>query len=145
MHMHSLAVLPLTSKCNQVVFLDADTMVVQVKKKSDIFYSKHVGSRGPIQELTILYSLLFQPIDELFDYPQFSAAVDIGGVLNTGVFVAEPNVATYQDIMNTYENTPSYNRGDQGFLNYYFNQSADILPGNYNLMIKFTVSVSNER
>jgi hypothetical protein len=43
-------------------------------------------------------------------------------------------------MMNTYENAPSYNRGDQGFINYYFNQSAHPLPGNYNLMIKFTVS-----
>lgn len=60
--------------------------------------------------------------------------------MNTGVFVAEPNADTYKDIMATYENAPSYNRGDQGFLNYYFNQSANFLPGNYNLMIKFTVS-----
>ncbi|OBZ91405.1 Glycogenin-1 [Choanephora cucurbitarum] len=91
----------------KIVFLDADTMVVQ-------------------------------PLDELFDYPQFSAAVDIGGVLNTGVFVAEPNEETYRDIMATYLNAPSYNRGDQGFLNYYFNQTAHTLPGNYNLMVKFT-------
>ncbi|KAI9482863.1 MAG: nucleotide-diphospho-sugar transferase [Benjaminiella poitrasii] len=91
----------------KVVFLDADTMVVQ-------------------------------NIDELFNYPQFTAAVDIGGVLNTGVFVAEPNKETYQDIMKTYETAPSYNKGDQGFLNYYFNRSANPLPGNYNLMIKFT-------
>lgn len=61
--------------------------------------------------------------------------------MNTGVFVAEPNRDTYQDIMNTYETAPSYNRGDQGFLNHYFNQSANFLPGNYNLMIKFTVRV----
>ncbi|KAI8984011.1 nucleotide-diphospho-sugar transferase [Mycotypha africana] len=77
-------------------------------------------------------------MDELFEYPQFSATVDIGGVLNTGVFVAEPNMDTYTDLMNTYENAPSYNKGDQGFLNYYFNQSAKPLPGNYNVMIKFT-------
>ncbi|KAI9258298.1 hypothetical protein EDC94DRAFT_166796 [Helicostylum pulchrum] len=40
--------------------------------------------------------------------------------------------------MRTYEKAPSYNRGDQGFLNYYFNQSIHPLPGNYNLMVKFT-------
>ncbi|KAL7319851.1 hypothetical protein PS15m_002938 [Mucor circinelloides] len=91
----------------KVVFLDADTMVVN-------------------------------NIDELFGYPQFTAAVDIGGVLNTGVFVAEPNAETYKDIMATYEKAPSYNKGDQGFLNYYFNKTANPLPGNYNLMIKFT-------
>lgn len=75
----------------------------------------------------------------MFEYPQFSAVVDIGGVVNTGVFVAEPNTDTYHDIMRTYEKAPSYNRGDQGFLNYYFNQSIHPLPGNYNLMVKFTV------
>ncbi|KAI7896604.1 nucleotide-diphospho-sugar transferase, partial [Mucor mucedo] len=77
-------------------------------------------------------------IDELFDYPEFTAVVDIGGVLNTGVFVAEPSMKTYLDIMDTYESSPSYNKGDQGFLNYYFNQSVHHLPGNYNLMVKFT-------
>ncbi|KAI8088071.1 nucleotide-diphospho-sugar transferase [Gilbertella persicaria] len=82
--------------------------------------------------------MVTQPINELFDYPEFSAAVDIGGVLNTGVFVAEPNKGTYKDIMNTYSDAPSYNKGDQGFLNYYFNQTAHYLPGNYNLMVKFT-------
>ncbi|KAI8367102.1 nucleotide-diphospho-sugar transferase [Blakeslea trispora] len=91
----------------KVVFLDADTMVVQ-------------------------------PLDELFDYPEFSAVVDIGGVLNTGVFVAEPKEETFKDIMSTYLNAPSYNQGDQGFLNYYFNKTTHPLPGNYNILVKFT-------
>lgn len=77
----------------------------------------------------------------MFDYPEFTAVVDIGGVLNTGVFVAEPNIKTYLNMMETYESSPSYNKGDQGFLNYYFNQSVHHLPGNYNLMVKFTVSI----
>ncbi|CAO3689838.1 unnamed protein product [Rhizopus stolonifer] len=83
-------------------------------------------------------TMVVKSIDDLFDYPQFSAVVDIGGVLNTGVFVAEPNKETYEDIMKTYENAPSYNKGDQGFLNFYFNQTVNFLPGYYNLMIKFT-------
>ncbi|KAI8644704.1 glycosyl transferase family 64 domain-containing protein [Parasitella parasitica] len=82
--------------------------------------------------------MVVNKIDELFEYPQFTAAVDIGGVLNTGVFVAEPDAETYKDIMATYESAPSYNKGDQGFLNYYFNKTANPLPGNYNLMVKFT-------
>ncbi|KAG1462734.1 hypothetical protein G6F55_002801 [Rhizopus delemar] len=83
-------------------------------------------------------TMVVRSIDDLFDYPQFSAVVDIGGVMNTGVFVAEPNQETFKDIMNTYEDAPSYNKGDQGFLNYYFNQSTHPLPGYYNLMVKFT-------
>lgn len=110
----------------KVVFLDADTMVLRVSFIYQLSFN--------------ILRLYFQPIDDLFDYPQFSAVVDIGGVLNTGVFVAEPNEETFKDIMNTYEDAPSYNRGDQGFLNYYFNQSVNFLPGYYNLMVKFTVS-----
>ncbi|KAI8150441.1 nucleotide-diphospho-sugar transferase [Fennellomyces sp. T-0311] len=95
------------TKYQKVVFLDADTLVLQ-------------------------------PIEELFERPQLSAAMDAGGVMNTGVFVAEPSKAIFEDMMNVYEKAPSYNRGDQGFLNWYFNQtSMHILPGYYNLMIKF--------
>ncbi|KAI8371698.1 nucleotide-diphospho-sugar transferase [Radiomyces spectabilis] len=90
----------------KVVFLDADTMVVQ-------------------------------SIDDLFERPQFSAAIDVGGAINTGVFVAEPSKETYDEIMKVYAKAPSYNRGDQGFLNWYFASSVHPLPGNYNLMIKF--------
>ncbi|KAI9259660.1 nucleotide-diphospho-sugar transferase, partial [Phascolomyces articulosus] len=82
--------------------------------------------------------LVVQQIDELFQRPQFSGAMDAGGVVNTGVFVAEPSKETFQDIMDVYEKAPSYNRGDQGFLNWYFNQSSvHVLPVQYNLMIKF--------
>ena len=43
-------------------------------------------------------------------------------------------------MLDIYEKAPSYNRGDQGFLNWYFNQSSvHVLPGYYNLMIKFMV------
>ncbi|KAI9489085.1 nucleotide-diphospho-sugar transferase [Zychaea mexicana] len=84
-------------------------------------------------------TLVVQPIDELFLQPQFSAAMDAGGVVNTGVFVAEPSSETFRDIMTIYDKSPSYNHGDQGFLNWYFNQSSSVhvLPGQYNLMIKF--------
>ncbi|KAI7848926.1 nucleotide-diphospho-sugar transferase [Circinella umbellata] len=95
------------TKYRKVVFLDADTLVVQ-------------------------------QIDELFQRPQFSGAIDAGGVVNTGVFVAQPSKEIFLDMLDIYEKAPSYNRGDQGFLNWYFNQSSvHVLPGYYNLMIKF--------
>ena len=60
--------------------------------------------------------------------------------MNTGVFVAQPSKEIFQNMLNIYEKAPSYNRGDQGFLNWYFNQSSiHVLPGYYNLMIKFMV------
>lgn len=65
--------------------------------------------------------------------------LDLGGAVNTGVFVAEPSERTYKEMLESYEDAPSYNRGDQGFLNYYFNESVYYLPGKYNVMPKFMV------
>lgn len=62
--------------------------------------------------------------------------------MNTGVFVAEPSNETFNNMMAVYQTAPSYNRGDQGFLNWYFNASIHPLPGYYNIMIKFTASMA---
>ncbi|KAJ3044398.1 Exostoses (Multiple)-like 3 [Rhizophlyctis rosea] len=91
--------------------------------------------------------LVVKNIDDLFEWPEFSAVLDVGGVFNTGVFVAEPSNDTYQDMLARYRKAPSYNRGDQGFLNWYFNRrrSTDtetkgspihVLPPAYNTPIK---------
>ncbi|KAG0172384.1 Exostoses (Multiple)-like 3 [Apophysomyces sp. BC1034] len=78
-----------------------------------------------------------QNIDELFEKPQISAAIDIGGVINTGVFVAEPSASTFRHMLEVYETAPSYNRGDQGFINWYFRDAVHSLDGSYNIMAKF--------
>ncbi|GAA5912955.1 hypothetical protein JCM8208_002413 [Rhodotorula glutinis] len=60
-------------------------------------------------------------IDHLFSSKTVFAGVkDIGDVYNTGVLVFKPSKATFNDMMDTYLTAPSYNRGDQGFLNWYF-------------------------
>ncbi|GAA5845270.1 hypothetical protein JCM9279_004826 [Rhodotorula babjevae] len=60
-------------------------------------------------------------IDHLFSTETVFAGVkDIGDVYNTGVLVFKPSKATFNDMMDTYLTAPSYNRGDQGFLNWYF-------------------------
>ncbi len=69
--------------------------------------------------------------------------MDIGNVCNTGVFVLEPNKATYTDMLSKYKNTYSYNKGDQGFLNSYFN-TCNPIPLVYNVMPKFQVPKSLE-
>lgn len=112
-------------------------------------------------------------IDELFDYPgtcqgslkrclssylrssfllpffarttEFSAVMDMGTTMNTGVFVMEPSKATYDHMMSVYLAAPSYNHGDQGFLNWYFNfTSGRTMSGVYNVMSKYKVSIRTE-
>ncbi|RUP48306.1 glycosyl transferase family 64 domain-containing protein [Jimgerdemannia flammicorona] len=92
---------------DKIIYLDADTMVVE-------------------------------KIDELFDFPEFSAVMDMGTTMNTGVFVMEPSKATFNRMMSVYLGAPSYNHGDQGFLNWYFNfTSGRTMSGVYNVMSKY--------
>ncbi|KAJ3047981.1 Exostoses (Multiple)-like 3 [Rhizophlyctis rosea] len=85
--------------------------------------------------------LVVKNIDDLFQWPEFSAALDMGGTYNTGVFVAEPSKATYMAMLETYPTAPSYNVGDQGFLNWFFTQpfatQPHTLPPAYNTPVKF--------
>ena len=63
-----------------------------------------------------------QNIDNLFEeYDEFSAVVDAyPGIFNTGIFLLEPNLTTYNNLISTYKEVESYNVGDQGYLNWYF-------------------------
>ncbi|XP_059481671.1 glycogenin-1 isoform X2 [Neocloeon triangulifer] len=94
---------------NKCVFLDADTLVLQ-------------------------------PCDELFDREEFSAAPDPGwpDCFNSGVFVFRPNEDTYKSLLSLALSKGSFDGGDQGLLNTYFNDWAtrDInrhLPFIYNM------------
>ncbi|XP_065344379.1 glycogenin-1 isoform X3 [Cloeon dipterum] len=94
---------------NKCVFLDADTLVLQ-------------------------------PCDELFDREEFSAAPDPGwpDCFNSGVFVFRPNEDTYKSLISLALTKGSFDGGDQGLLNTYFNDWAtrDInrhLPFIYNM------------
>ncbi|GAA2000695.1 glycosyltransferase family 8 protein [Brevibacterium samyangense] len=76
---------------DRAVFIDADTIVL----------------RSP---------------DELFGYEGFAAAPDFGlrlenDVFNSGVFVCSPDADLYQRLLALIPSTPSYDGGDQGFLN----------------------------
>jgi glycogenin glucosyltransferase len=57
--------------------------------------------------------------------------------------VLKPSEATFQDMMDTYLTAPSYNRGDQGFLNWYFSNRTRTgvrsLPPAYNVPPKLKV------
>merc|ERR1712142_746426 len=60
--------------------------------------------------------------DELFDYPELSAAPDIGwpDCFNSGMFVFVPNMWTYNRLLQHAQTTGSFDGGDQGVLNTFF-------------------------
>ncbi|XP_068118379.1 glycogenin-1-like [Hyperolius riggenbachi] len=81
-------------------------------------------------------------IDELFDREEFSAAPDAGwpDCFNSGVFVFSPSLETFGRILKHAEEHGSFDGGDQGLLNNFFNNwaTSDIskhLPFIYNLSI----------
>ncbi len=81
---------------DRVIFLDADTIVVR-------------------------------NIDKLFAYPEFSAAPNVYETLadfhrlNSGVFVAKPSRATYENMLMQLDQPDAYwRRTDQSFLEYFY-------------------------
>lgn len=63
--------------------------------------------------------------------------------LSVTVLILEPSKAVSEDMLDTYLTAPSYNRGDQGFLNWYFgehnNTGVQSLPPAYNVPAKLKV------
>ncbi|KAJ3179199.1 Exostoses (Multiple)-like 3, partial [Irineochytrium annulatum] len=85
--------------------------------------------------------LVMKNLDQLFEFSEIAAAMDLVGTFNTGVFVAKPDENTFKDMLSVYMTAPSYNKGDQGFLNWYFTerratQSITALPAEYNVPCK---------
>lgn len=76
---------------DRVVFLDADTIVLQ-------------------------------NVDDLFDRPEVAAAPDffLPDRFSSGVMVLEPRSATFDRMVSALSAAPSYDGGDQGFLNVFF-------------------------
>lgn len=64
-----------------------------------------------------------QNCDELFDREEFSAAPDVSwpDCFNSGVFVFRPSEQTFQDLLQFTIEQGSFDGGDQGLLNQYFN------------------------
>ncbi|XP_056439625.1 glycogenin-1b isoform X1 [Gadus chalcogrammus] len=85
-------------------------------------------------------TLVVSNIDDLFEREELSAAPDPGwpDCFNTGVFVFQPSMATYEKLMHYSAEHGSFDGGDQGVLNGFFSSWAttDIskhLPFIYNL------------
>lgn len=85
-------------------------------------------------------TMVLSNIDELFEREELSAAPDPGwpDCFNTGVFVFRPSNETHEKLLAFCGENGSFDGGDQGVLNSYFNtwSTADIskhLPFIYNL------------
>ena len=86
--------------------------------------------------------LFLKNVDELFSHPELSAVPDSNppDKFNSGIFVAEPSLETFEKMMQHID-LPSYNVGDQGFLNafykdWYTESSEKHLPYIYNAMVR---------
>ena len=84
---------------------------------------------------------VLQNCDELFSRDEFSAAPDAGwpDCFNSGVFVFQPSLDTFNRIMSFALEYGSFDGGDQGLLNMFFKDWAcsDIqkhLPFVYNMV-----------
>lgn len=85
-------------------------------------------------------TLVLANIDDLFEREELSAAPDPGwpDCFNSGVFVYQPSVETYNQLLHLASEQGSFDGGDQGILNTFFSSWAtrDIrkhLPFIYNL------------
>jgi len=86
-------------------------------------------------------TLVLHNVDELFEREELSAAPDAGwpDCFNSGVFVYRPSQETYESLLQFALSQGSFDGGDQGLLNMYFNDWAtkDInkhLPFIYNVV-----------
>lgn len=81
--------------------------------------------------------LVVSSLDQAFKWPEFSAVRDAGDTFNTGLFVLQPSLSTWDAMRNSYFGAPSYNQGDQGFINWYFRDATKMaLPVRYNTVCK---------
>lgn len=69
---------------------------------------------------------MLQNCDELFEREEFSAAPDVGwpDCFNSGVFVYRPSQETFDRLLAFAMEQGSFDGGDQGVLNSFFNDWA---------------------
>jgi len=84
--------------------------------------------------------ITLQNIDDLFERPPIAAAPDffLPDRFNSGLMVIEPSTDTFDRMLESLWDTPSYDGGDQGFLNIFYSDwyAMDVphrLPAGYNL------------
>jgi len=76
----------------------------------------------PLRKVIFLEAdcLVVKNIDELFQIEEFGAAPECCDRFNSGVFVTEPSITTFNDMLSKVPTLYTYDGADQGFLNEYF-------------------------
>ncbi len=106
------------------------------------FTKINVWNQTQYEKIVFLDSdtLPIKNIDELFELSdEFSAAPDIGwpDIFNSGVFVTKPNVKTFADLkklaVENEKGLNSFDGGDQGLLNQYFENNWNRISFTYNV------------
>ena len=87
-----------------------------------IFSKLHVWNMTEYERIVYLDSdvLVLSNIDHMFDCGTICAAFRHSDLFNAGILVLEPSKATFDDMLTKISSLPSYDGGDQGFLNVYF-------------------------
>jgi hypothetical protein len=113
-------------------------------------YSKLNVFRLPFLDRAVFLdadTLVLKKCDHLFNRNRFAAAPDFGfehnhETFNSGVFVCMPSIDVFNRMMGQISKLPSYDGGDQGFLNLFF-EEYDHLDRGYNTL-KRVASSFNE-
>ncbi|GAB6031820.1 hypothetical protein CHUAL_010222 [Chamberlinius hualienensis] len=127
------------------VFDSGDAANLQLLARPDLgvtFTKLHCWKLTQFKKAVFLDAdvLVLQNSDELFSREELSAAPDVGwpDCFNSGVFVFQPSNETYDALVHTALTVGSFDGGDQGLLNVFFNSwaTSDIskhLPFIYNM------------
>ena len=67
-------------------------------------------------------AIVLHNIDHLFNCGEFCVSYRHSDLFNTGVVVLKPSLNTFKDMCKHIQSIGSYTGGDQGFLNYYYEQ-----------------------
>ena len=108
---------------------DAASLALLQRPELGVTFSKlHVWKLTEFKKVVFLDAdtMPLCNIDDLFLYNELSACPDAGwpDCFNTGLFVLTPSIATYESIIKMAAEEGTFDGGDQGLLNSYFNSWA---------------------
>ena len=91
---------------------------------SGIFSKLYVWNLTDYERIIYLDSdvLVLQNIDHMFDCGTFCATYRHSDLFNAGIIVVQPSSNIFYDMLDKIPVIPSYDDGDQGFLNVYFSE-----------------------
>ncbi|GFQ04513.1 galactinol synthase 2 [Phtheirospermum japonicum] len=113
----------------KLVYLDAD---IQVFDNIDNLFDLPSGSVYGVMDC--LCEMRGRPCADKVQWP-----AELGNeppfYFNGGMFVFEPNLDTYDNLLSTLQLTPPTHFAEQDFLNYFFKKNSKPIPPVYNLLV----------